>query len=261
MRKRKLFSIPIILAITIVQSMYFYSIYKSFINSKAHLFLFYVYAGVVSLDGVAFVPVFVFSLSFFIQLSLFSNQINDDFIFASTYIFTRTKNRVNWLLKHYGRLLIDSIGFYLLQFFTTFVIAMFYRCEFDLAKWMLCSFFLLCTLVICNTVFTVIAAVVSVKRNTALVSSVFYIFYVAWILLLPFFPLSSLFVSIFPVSNALLFLHKEVWEILDVQMVNPILETSQVTFLLTGVFVALSIIVILLSSAFWINKKNIMEEL
>ena len=117
MFKRKyIFSIIILVIVSTIQSLYFRSIYVNEIEMNAHAYLFYVYAGAISIDGVFFVPAFTFSLTFFLQLCLFANEIRSDITIASTYLFTRTKKREIWLFKHYGRILIQSLFFYILQY-------------------------------------------------------------------------------------------------------------------------------------------------
>lgn len=249
--------------VAIAQSMYIFRLCESSIDHKAHLYMFYVYMGYISLDGVHFISALAFSASFFVQLCFLANRINEDFAFAATYIFTRTKRRATWLFKHYRKILLDSLILYLFQFGTTLVMAALQGYHFDVTKCLMTMGALAYTLVICNTILTIIAATVSVNRNTALVVSVFYLVYLVWLVLIPLVKASSVAVLLCPVSHALLCLHRGVPILIDPNIESNFdmfdANTSQITPLSTVIVIVVLSAALLIAGYRWINKKNILE--
>ena len=244
---------PILLSILI--SMYYYSMYGNSTAHQAHILLLISYGGLVAWDGLYILQALAFCLPFFVQLFIFANSLNDEFGIACVYIFPRRDTRTKWLIKNYIKIALRSLIFYLVQFITVLIISIFLGYEFDLMASIGVIAVLLITTALVNTTMTLIACALSLRNRTSFVVSIFIGIYFASIFFIPLLKNAPMVLSLIPFSHAIALYHTI--PLSEIAELSPPVETIPLWH--TFIYMAVIAAVLLIISNLWIKKANLME--
>ena len=250
---RTFYLISVMLALFV--SIYYHVYGASYAQGQAHILLLISYGGVVSWDGLFILSALAFCLPFFMQLFLFANSINNEFNIACVYIFPRKANRIKWLFVNYYKIALHSIIYYLVQFFTVIIIALLLGYSVDILNLINVFIILFLTLVITNSVITLITCMLSLRNNTSIVVSMFIAVYFACIFFLPNLKDIPSLLPYIPFTHAIALYHD--LPINGISSLSPPIDCISVWQ--TIAYMACIMVILLIISSLWIKKANLME--
>lgn len=255
LKRRSVFNIiPIFIALFV--TIYFYYVYGvNYAQGQSHLLLLLSYGGFVSWEELSILPALAFCIPFFMQLFLYADSLNDEFHIACTYIFPRRNRRTKWLFSNHLKIYMHSVIYYAVQFLSSLVFSLILGCHFDMIGTLRVLFVLFFTLVITNSVMTLIVCTLSMRNHAHIVVSISIAVYFACIFFLPNLKDIPSLLPYIPFTHAIALYHD--LPINGISSLSPPIDCISVWQ--TIAYMACIMVILLIISSLWIKKANLME--